>query len=71
MTIPQLNKSGPLKFFYEQFEDHLSMDDYFQFFSNRKKADTYTFLISDIFSAEKMATVLLEEYSIRGKLSGN
>jgi len=71
MTIPQLNKSGPLKIFYEQFEDHLSMDDYFQFFANRKKADNHTFLISDIFRAEKMSTVIAEEYSIRGKLSGN
>ena len=71
MTRPQLNRDGPLKYFYEQFEDHLSMDDYFQFFSNRKKADNHTFLISDIFSAEKMATIIVEEYSIRGKLSGN
>jgi len=67
----QLNKNGPLKYFYEQFEDHLSMDDYFQFFSNRKKADNHTFLTSDIFTAEKLATVIVEEYSIRGKLSGN
>ena len=71
MDRPAPNKNGPLKFFYDQFEDHLSMDDYFQFFANRKKAGNNTFLYSDIFSTEKMSTVILEEYSIRAKLSGN
>jgi hypothetical protein len=71
MNHLQLNISGPLKIFYEQFEDHLLMDDYFQFFTNRKKAGNNTFLCSDIFRAEKISTVILEEYSIKGKLSGN
>lgn len=71
MIEPTLNKTGPLKIFYDLFEDHLSMDDYFQFFSNSKKAGVYTFLKSDIFSTEKVSTIILEEYSIRGKLAGN
>jgi len=71
MNRPEPNKQGPLKFFYEQFESHLFMDDCFQFFANRKKAGNNTFLCSDIYTAEKMSTVILEEYSIRGKLAGH
>jgi hypothetical protein len=71
MNHLQLNISGPLKIFNEQFEELLLMDDYFQFFTNRKKAGNNTFLCSDIFRAEKISTVILEEYSIKGKLSGN
>ena len=71
MPQPQPNNTGPLTLFYDQFADHLNMNDYVQFFSNRRKADHDTYLCSDIFQAEKMATIILEEYSVRGKLSGN
>lgn len=67
----ELNRTGPLKIFYELFEEHLNKDDYFQFFSNRKKSENHTFLNSDIFHAEKLSSVIVEEYSIRGKLAGN
>ena len=67
----QINKNGPLQIFYDQFEDHLHMDDYFQFFANRKKAENNTFLVTDTFSAEKISRIFVEEYSVRGKLSGN
>jgi hypothetical protein len=70
-TRPEPHRHGPQKIFYEEFESHLNMDDYFQFFSNRKKADNHTFLYSDIYTAEKMATIILEEYSVRGKLAGH
>lgn len=67
----ELNRTGPLKIFYELFEDRLDKSDYFQFFANRKKGDNHTFLNSDIFGADKLATVIVEEYSVRGKLAGN
>jgi len=67
----KFNKKGPLKIFYELFEEHMSMEDNFQFFSNSRKKGINTFLSSDIFSAEKVSTIILEEYSIRGKLGGN
>jgi hypothetical protein len=68
MNSPEPHRQGPLKIFYEQFESHLSMDDYSQFFSNRKSAGNNTFLCSDIYTAENLSAVILEEYSIRGKL---
>ena len=55
MSHPAPNKTGPLKIFYDQLEDYLSMDGYFQFFSKRKNGDTNAFLYSDIFSTEKEA----------------
>jgi len=70
MNRPEPHRQGPLKIFYDQFESHLSMDDCSQFFSNRKKAGNNTFLCADIYSAEKLSTVILEEYSVRGKLGG-
>jgi hypothetical protein len=71
MNSPEPHRQGPLKIFYEQFESHLSMDDYSQFFSNRKNAGNNTFLCSDIYTAENLSAVILEEYSIRGKLGGH
>jgi hypothetical protein len=71
MLQPQTNKTGPLKIFYEQFEDYLSPNDFYQFYSNRNKGGRNTFLCSDIFHTDKLATIILEEYSIRGKLAGN
>jgi hypothetical protein len=67
----EFNKTGPLQIFYDLFEEHMSLDDNYQFYSNSKKAGINTFLSSDIFSAEKVSTIILEEYSIRGKLGGN
>jgi hypothetical protein len=70
LNQPGPNRNGPLNLFYEQFEAHLSMENYFQFFANRRRAGNETFLCSDIYSADKLATVICEEYSIRGKLAG-
>ena len=67
---PQPHRAGPLNLFYDQFEQYLVMDDYFQFFANRNKGGKQTFLCSDLYTADKMATVILEEYSVRGKLAG-
>jgi hypothetical protein len=70
MSQPKPHRAGPLNLFYEQFEQYLVTDDYFQFFANRNKGGRQTFLYSDVYTADKMATVVLEEYSVRGKLAG-
>lgn len=71
MLQPQSNKTGPLKIFYQEFADHLSQENFYQFYSNRTKNGRNTFLLSDIFETDKLATLILEEYSVRGKLAGN
>ena len=65
------HRGGPLQLFYDQFEKYLSTDDRVQFFSNRDKAGKSTCLSTDIYSADKLSTVILEEYGIRGKMGGN
>lgn len=62
---------GPLKMFLDRFGSYLRQDDYQQFFSNRRQAGRDTFLSSDFYRAEKLSSVILEEYSARGKLQGN
>lgn len=62
---------GPLKMFLDRFGKYLREDDYQQFFSNRRQAGRDTFLSSDFYRAEKLSSVILEEYSARGKLQGN
>lgn len=62
---------GPLKMFLDRFGGYLRQDDYQQFFSNRRQAGRDTFLSSDFYRAEKLSSVILEEYSARGKLQGN
>jgi hypothetical protein len=42
-----------------------------EFYSNRKQGGTETFLRSDIYSADKLAAVILEEYSVKSKMGGN
>jgi hypothetical protein len=64
------HRGGVLQLFYDQFESYLSTDDSVQFFSNRKKAGNQTYLSTDIYSADKLSTVILEEYAIRGKMGG-
>ena len=71
MSHPQPNRSGPLAVFYELFEDRLSADDYVQFYSNQRKKGKDTYLMSDLFTADKLADVILEEYGVRDKLQGN
>ena len=71
MSYPQPNRAGPLGVFYELFEDRLSADDYVQFYSNRRKKAKDTYLMSDLFTADKLADVILEEYGVRDKLQGN
>lgn len=57
--------------FLDRFGKYLRQDDYQQFFSNRRQAGRDTFLSSDFYRAEKLSSVILEEYSARGKLQGN
>ena len=71
MQVPKPNRTGPLGTFLAKFETHLDLDNYSQFFSNRKKAGCDTYLRTDIYPAEKMADVILEEYGVRNKLHGN
>ena len=42
-----------------------------EFYSNRKKNGTETSLRSDIYSADKLSAVIVEEYSIKSKMNGN
>ena len=65
------HRGGALQLFYEQFEPYLSTDDCMQFFSNRNKAGRQTYLSSDIYTADKLSTVILEEYAVRGKMGGH
>jgi hypothetical protein len=63
--------SRPIKMFFDMFGENLSKDDYMEFFSNRRKGSTDTFLRLDIYKAKKLATIILEEYGVRGKLTGH
>lgn len=63
--------SAPIRLFMELFGDQLVRDDYMEFFSNRHKGATDTYLRLDIFRAPKVSTVILEEYGVRGKLTGH
>lgn len=71
MTLPKPNRTGPLGTFHSLFEQHLDTEDFSQFFSNRRNAGRDTYLRTDIFNAEKLADVILEEYGVRNKLQGN
>ncbi len=71
MQAPAPNRTGPLGTFFSRFEAHLNLEEYSQFFSNRKKAGRDTYLRTDIYPAEKLADVILEEYGVRNKLQGN
>ncbi len=35
----EFNKTGPLQIFYDLFEEHMSLDDNYQFYSNSKKTE--------------------------------
>ncbi|MEZ5562822.1 MAG: PCP reductase family protein [Gammaproteobacteria bacterium] len=63
--------TGPLKMFIDRFGDFVREDDYQQFFSNRRQNGRDTYLSSDFRRAEKLASIILEEYGIRQKLQGN
>ena len=63
--------SRPIKLFVEMFGKYLSVGDYMEFYTNRRKADTDTFLSLDIYKAEKLSTIIVEEYAVRGKLRGH
>ena len=65
------NKTGPLTIFHDQFGERLSVDDFTQFFSNGIKAGKNTYLLSEFYTADKLADVILEEYGVRGKLQGH
>jgi hypothetical protein len=63
--------SPPIRLFREMFGDRLVADDYMEFYSNRRKGATDTFLRLDIYKADRIATVIVESYGVRGKLTGD
>jgi hypothetical protein len=65
------NKTGPLKIFHEMFGARLSTDNFTQFFTNGVRKGTNTYLLSELYVADKLADVILEEYGVREKLKGN
>jgi hypothetical protein len=65
------NKTGPLKIFHELFGSRLATDDFTQFFTNGVRKGTNTYLLSELYRAEHLADVILEEYGVREKLKGN
>jgi len=69
MQITTRNQS--LAIFHELFDQHLDINDHMEFYSNRKRNSTETFLRSDIYGGEKLSAVILEEYSVKSKMSGN
>lgn len=69
-SLAEPHRAGPLNVFYELFESYLDPDDGFQFFANRNNGGRLTFLRSDLYRAERLSTVILEEYSVRNKLAG-
>ncbi len=71
MSKPGFHNDGILQQFHEVLDPHLNMDDYTQFFANRTIGGKNTFLCSDILNADKLATVILEEYSARDRFQGN
>ncbi len=62
---------GPLKKFMDRFGEYLREYDYQQFFSNRRQNGRDTYLSSDFRRADKVSSIILEEYGIRKKLQGN
>mgnify|MGYP003422997635 CR=1 FL=1 len=66
-----LKMKGPLKMFMERFGEFVREDDYQQFFSNRRQNGRDTYLSSDFRRADKLSSVILEEYGVRNKLGGN
>jgi len=69
--MPKSERSRSLEIFIEMFGKYLSTDDCMEFYSNRKKDGTDTFLRSDIYSADKLAAAILEEYLIKSRMGGN
>jgi len=65
------HRGDVLQLFYDQFEQYLDADDGMQFFTNRNQSGRQTYLSSDIYSADRISTVILEQYSVRGKMGGN
>jgi Ferredoxin-dependent bilin reductase len=66
-----IKMKGPLKMFMDRFGEFIREDDYQQFFSNRRQNGRNTYLSSDFRRADKLASIILEEYGIREKLQGN
>ena len=73
MTMDHLaiKMKGPLKIFMDRFGEFVREDDYQQFFSNRRQNGRDTYLSSDFRRADKLSSVILEEYGVRNKLGGN
>lgn len=65
------NKTGPLQIFHELFGQRLPADNFTQFFCNGVRKGSSTYLLSELYSADKLADVILEEYGVRNKLRGN
>jgi len=62
---------APLKHFYETFKDEMSVDDHVEFYCNHMTADGETFLRLETYDSEKLARVVMEEYSIKSKMRGS
>jgi hypothetical protein len=71
MSKPGFHRDGILQQFHDVLDPYLDMDDYSQFFANKTKDGKNTFLCSDIFKADKLSTVIIEEYSARDRFQGN
>jgi hypothetical protein len=69
--VATTNRNRSLEIFHELFDKHLDHDDYLEFYSNRNKDGTKTFLRSDVYTTEKLSAVIVEEYSIKSKMGGN
>jgi hypothetical protein len=61
----------PLRRFFSMFKDALSVDDHMEFFANHKEAAGETYLRMETYTADKLARVIMEEYSVRSDLRGN
>lgn len=61
----------PLKRFFELFKDEISVDDHMEFFANHNEHGGETFLRMETYTTDKIARVIMEEYSVRSDLRGN
>lgn len=61
----------PLKYFYATFKDQMHVEDHMEFYCNRKTEGGETSLRAETYHADKLARVVMEEYSIRSKMRGS
>ncbi|MEO8443790.1 MAG: hypothetical protein ABI567_02160 [Gammaproteobacteria bacterium] len=71
MHTLKTENNAPIRMLMDMFGEYLVTDDYMEFFSNRRKGTTDTYLRLDIYKAPKISTIIAEEYGVRGKLTGH